>query len=120
MPNTPEHYIHRIGRTGRKDKDGIAISFINEAEQEYQMEVEALMNKNIQILPFPENVEISDIYTEDEISKPKQKHLVKLPSIKNSKGNIHEKAEKNKKINSGSPALKRKKHKKAIRRSGKH
>jgi len=120
MPSSPEHYIHRIGRTGRKDKDGIAISFINEAEQEYQMEVEKLMKKTIEVLPFPEEVEISKLFTDDEVSQSKQKHLVKLASIKHSKGNVHEKSEKNKKVNSGSPALKRKKHKKAIRRSGKH
>ncbi len=120
MPESPEHYIHRIGRTGRKDKDGVAISFINEAEQEYQMEVEKLMHKAIEIIPMPKEVPISEIFTNDEISKPKQKHLVKLASIKNSQGNTHEKSEKNSKINSGSPALKRKKHKKAIRRSGKH
>lgn len=120
MPSTPEHYIHRIGRTGRKDKDGVAISFINEVEQDQQMDVENLMNKTIEVLPFPDEVEISTIFTDDEISKPKQKHLVKLSSIKNSKGNIHEKSEKNQKLNSGSPALKKKKHKKAIRRSGQH
>ena len=120
MPDSPEHYIHRIGRTGRKDKNGIAISFINEAEQEYQMETESLMNKSIDILEFPEEVEISKLYTDEEIAKPKQKHLVKLASIKNSQGNTQEKSEKNQKVNSGSPGLKKKKHKKAIRRSGKH
>ncbi len=120
MPKTPEHYIHRIGRTGRKDKDGIAISFINEAEQEYQMEVEQLMKKTIEVLEVPEEVVISEIFTDEELSSTKQKHLVKLASIKGSKGNIHKKSEKNSKINSGSPGLKKKKHKKAIRRSGKH
>lgn len=30
MPEVPEHYIHRIGRTGRADKKGVAISFITE------------------------------------------------------------------------------------------
>ena len=120
MPNTPEHYIHRIGRTGRKDKDGIAISFVNEVEQDSQREVEQLMNKKIDVLDFPEEVSISTIFTDDELTKPKQKHLVKLPSLKDSQGNTHEKSEKNSQINSGSPALKRKKHKRARRRSGQH
>jgi ATP-dependent RNA helicase RhlE len=30
VPEVPENYIHRIGRTGRADKKGIAISFITE------------------------------------------------------------------------------------------
>ena len=120
MPTSPEHYIHRIGRTGRKDKNGIAISFINEAEQDYQADVEALMKKTIELLPLPEEIEISKLFIDGEITQNKHKHLVKLTSIKDSKGNIHEKSKKNTKVNSGSPALKRKKHKKPIRRSGRH
>lgn len=120
MPSSPEHYMHRIGRTGRKEKDGIAISFINEAEQESQMEVETLMKKSIDVQEFPEEVEISNIFTDEEIAKPKVKHLVKLASIKDSQGNKQEKSLKNQKINSGSPGLKKKKHKRAIRRVGKH
>ena len=34
LPETPEHYIHRIGRTGRADKEGIAISLISPKEEE--------------------------------------------------------------------------------------
>ncbi len=120
MPKTPEHYIHRIGRTGRQDKAGTAISFINEVEQDYQTEVEALMKKSIEVLEFPEAVSISEIYTDDEIAKPKQKQIVKVRSIKGSGGAFHEKSAKNRKTNSGSPGLKKKKYKKPIRRSGKH
>jgi ATP-dependent RNA helicase RhlE len=32
-PDVPENYIHRIGRTGRFDKKGIAITFVTEAER---------------------------------------------------------------------------------------
>jgi superfamily II DNA helicase RecQ len=31
-PDVPENYIHRIGRTGRADKKGIAITFVTEKE----------------------------------------------------------------------------------------
>lgn len=120
MPKTPEHYIHRIGRTGRKDKDGVAISFINEAEQEYQMAVETLMKKEIEMIPLSEEVEVSPIFTDEEMNQTKHKQYLKIASIKDSQGNIQEKSEKNSKINSGSPGLKKKKHKRAIRRSGQH
>src|SRR3989337_663092 len=43
LPAVPENYIHRIGRTGRADKEGIAISFITEKEKGFQLEIEKLM-----------------------------------------------------------------------------
>ncbi|ANQ49407.1 DEAD/DEAH box helicase [Flammeovirga yaeyamensis] len=68
-PEVPEEYIHRIGRTGRADEKGLAITFINEAEQLYQMQIEELMGKAIPLEPMPEEVKISDIFSEEE--KPK-------------------------------------------------
>lgn len=35
IPEVPEQYIHRIGRTGRADKDGTAISFITKKKRLY-------------------------------------------------------------------------------------
>ncbi|MEI7508699.1 MAG: DEAD/DEAH box helicase, partial [Flavobacterium sp.] len=55
----PEQYIHRIGRTGRADKSGIAISFISPSEEEIQIQAEILMEKEIQFLDFPDGVEIA-------------------------------------------------------------
>ncbi len=120
MPQKPEHYIHRIGRTGRQEKNGVAISFINEVEQTYQLEVETLMKKQIELLDVPEEVVISDKFTDEEIAKPKQVNKTKIVSISGSGGAFHQKKEKNAKQNSGSPAFKKKKYKKPIRRSGKH
>lgn len=116
MPNVPGDYIHRIGRTGRADKPGIAISFINEAELEYQKEIEDLMKMPIPMLDFPESVEVSTLFTDDELPKQKMKNYHKLPKI-SGQGAFHEKSEKNRQINSGSPSQKRKKHKTPIRRS---
>jgi ATP-dependent RNA helicase RhlE len=42
MPAMPELYMHRIGRTGRADKTGTAISFIPREEE--KREIEVLMN----------------------------------------------------------------------------
>lgn len=65
-PEVPEEYIHRIGRTGRADEKGLAITFINEVEQEYQMMIEELMDKTIPLEPMPSDVIISDVFTEEE------------------------------------------------------
>jgi ATP-dependent RNA helicase RhlE len=66
IPDLPADYIHRIGRTGRADKDGIAISFVSDAEKEYFNAIEALMRRSIDILPLPEDVQISTVYLEEE------------------------------------------------------
>lgn len=97
-PEIPEHYIHRIGRTGRADKKGISITFITEKEKEYQELIESLMNYQIPILPLPENLEISTELTEDEKPKIKMKFAeVKLANPEAPA--FHEKLAKNKKVN---------------------
>lgn len=106
MPEIPGDYIHRIGRTGRVNKDGIAISFINKQEQKYQDLIERLMNLSIPIIPLPEEIEISNIYSEEEKPDLGDKDYLKAPKRTSLKGAFHEKKEKNKKKNSGSPAKK--------------
>jgi len=99
-PEVPENYIHRIGRTGRADKKGIAITFITEREKEYQAKIEALMNYKIPISPLPEDLEISDVLTEDEKPKVQMKtFLIKLPKKEESGPAFHEKSAKNSKVN---------------------
>ena len=107
IPEYPADYIHRIGRTGRAEKDGIAISFINEAEQVYQEGIEKLMEKNIPMEQLPENLEISTVYTEEERPKLYDKNYLRVKKVKEEKGaSFHEKKEKNLKQNSGSPSQK--------------
>ena len=56
IPKFPENYIHRIGRTSRMNKDGIAISLVLKEEYEYLCHIEGLINKEIKqkFLPFQE------------------------------------------------------------------
>ncbi len=113
MPDELGDYIHRIGRTGRAGKDGTSISFINEAEQLYQQELEKLMNKTMNLCELPSNLEISNIFTEEERPNLGDKQYVKTSNLKQSKGAFHEKKSKNAKTNSGSPRFKRPKYKKS-------
>ena len=100
LPEEPESYIHRIGRTGRADKSGIAFSFITDRERENQGRIETLMNYIVPVLPLPEDLEISAVLTEDEMPKVRMKtELIKLPKIESSGGAFHEKSAKNKKTN---------------------
>jgi ATP-dependent RNA helicase RhlE len=99
-PEVPENYIHRIGRTGRADKKGEAITFITEKETENKKKIEALMKKKISLVALPKELEISEILTEDEKPKIKMKNPeVKIPKPSVSGPAFHEKKEKNKKTN---------------------
>jgi len=115
LPENQGDYIHRIGRTGRSDKTGIAISFINEPDKKLQNLIENMMNSRISIKDIPEDIEISEIYSEDDIvNDKKEKNYLPPPKIK-SQGAFHEKKIKNTKKNSGSAS----RHKAKYTKSGK-
>lgn len=50
LPEVPETYVHRIGRTGRAGHEGTAISFCNFQEQDLLKEIEKLIKKKITVL----------------------------------------------------------------------
>jgi len=97
-----EQYIHRIGRTGRADKSGIAISFVAPHEEEIFIQAEILMEKEIKILDLPSNIEIATRLLEFEKDKKKIKFLLKKPKFEGGAA-FHEKSEKNKQVNLGGP-----------------
>ena len=100
LPEVPENYIHRIGRTGRADKNGIAISFITEREQPLQEAIEALMRQRIPDVMLPEHLEISDVLIDDEIPKVFMPEIkLKVAKVDNAGEAFHEKSAKNKKVN---------------------
>lgn len=50
MPEMPETYVHRIGRTGRADKSGIALSFCSREERENLRLINKVTNQNIPLV----------------------------------------------------------------------
>ena len=102
FPEVEEQYIHRIGRTGRADKTGIAISFITPKEEELLIETELLMEKEIEMLPMPEDIEVAERLLEFEKDKKKIKFLLKRPKLEGGAA-YHDKKDKNKKVNLGGP-----------------
>ena len=50
LPNVPETYVHRIGRTGRAGASGIAISFCDRSEKDFLKDVEKLIRKAIPVV----------------------------------------------------------------------
>lgn len=56
IPNVPETYVHRIGRTGRAGLKGIALSFCDQEEKEYLKDIHKLIAKPIPVIdehPYP-------------------------------------------------------------------
>lgn len=102
IPEIPEQYIHRIGRTGRADKNGISISFVTKKEETLLLDIELLMDKELKLQDFPAEVKVNPvkIASEKEIVVMKNAHTVKLEE---GGGAFHEKKDKNKKINLGGP-----------------
>jgi ATP-dependent RNA helicase RhlE len=58
LPNVPEQYVHRIGRTARAGADGIAISFCNAEERAYLRDIEKLTRMEIPRAAAPEGFDL--------------------------------------------------------------
>ena len=55
LPNVPEQYVHRIGRTARAGAEGVAISFVADDERSYLKAIERVTRTRCDIVPLPEN-----------------------------------------------------------------
>ncbi len=100
LPEVPEHYIHRIGRTGRADKKGIAISFITGKEKDRLEDIESFMKFEVPFSVLPSHLQISTELTEDEQPKVLMKEIkVKVPERIDCGASFHEKSAKNSKMN---------------------
>ncbi|WP_028123199.1 DEAD/DEAH box helicase [Epilithonimonas tenax] len=110
IPEVPEQYIHRIGRTGRADKEGISISFFTKKEEAQLLDIELLMDREIKKTEFPEAVTISKLKIASEQEEVKMKFLT-TAKLNEGDSAFHEKKAKNKKTNMGGPS-KRKEPKK--------
>ena len=101
-PDVPTNYIHRIGRTGRADADGIAISFATEMEQPYLTAIEELMGQLVEQIPLPDDLEIStQSIPEEAITLGGDKNYRTTATLdkSGSQGAFHSKKDKNLKTN---------------------
>ncbi|MCK4561705.1 MAG: C-terminal helicase domain-containing protein, partial [Flavobacteriaceae bacterium] len=87
LPNLPEIYVHRIGRTGRAGKEGVSYSFCSADEKSYVTSIEKLIHKNI-------FVEEDHPYPLDPKAKPE---VHKKKGSKHKKGRKSEASKKKKK-----------------------
>ncbi|EDP69797.1 possible ATP-dependent RNA helicase [Flavobacteriales bacterium ALC-1] len=98
----PENYMHRIGRTGRAEKQGRTILFSTEAEQDARERIEELMQMQIETFVIPESVEISTELIEEERPQIREHYNPTKRRDEDAPGPaFHEKKEKNQKENLG-------------------
>lgn len=102
-PDYPENYMHRIGRTGRAEKEGQSIVFSTNKELESLQKIEELMQMQIPVIAFPEAVEISTELIEEERPQLKEHYNpIKRKTDKDAPGlAFHDKKDKNIKENLG-------------------
>mgnify|MGYP000592656304 CR=1 FL=1 len=76
IPNISETYVHRIGRTGRAGKEGVAISICEPEENADIRAIEKLINMKIEIIkdnPFPQTTKPMTAAEKKEANKAKQR-----------------------------------------------
>lgn len=101
-PAYPENYMHRIGRTGRAEKQGQSILLTTPQEVEDLQKIENLMKMKIAKEALPEDVEVSTVLIpEEQPDKPEINNPNKVSDEDAPGPAFHEKSEKNKKVNLG-------------------
>ena len=63
VPHDAEDYVHRIGRTARAQRDGIAITFVSQADIRYFADIERFLERTIDKNPLPEGLGEGPEYT---------------------------------------------------------
>ncbi len=82
LPNVPETYVHRIGRTGRAGRTGVAYSFCKEDEMPLLRDIEKLIGKRIEVAggtPF------NKVATETEAKTPEKRAAKQQPQRSNNR-----------------------------------
>jgi ATP-dependent RNA helicase RhlE len=66
LPNVPESYVHRIGRTARAGAAGVAISFCNGEERAYLRDIEKLTRAKVPVAALPSGLAPTETVSQPE------------------------------------------------------
>lgn len=86
VPNDPEDYVHRIGRTARAETKGLAITFVNEEDMYKFQRIEQFLETKLDKLQPPEHLGAGPEWKEGERRKPGRRK-----PFNKSKGNFNRK-----------------------------
>ena len=91
VPLIYDDYIHRIGRTGRANNEGIAITFATESEFYHIQQIEKTIRMPIPIESIPESVEITETPFDESQNIARELDFFKKKNNPGYKGAFHEK-----------------------------
>ncbi|MCL4142575.1 UNVERIFIED_CONTAM: hypothetical protein GTU68_062838 [Idotea baltica] len=91
VPLIYEDYVHRIGRTGRANNTGVAITFANEVEMIHIGRIEKIIRKPIPRKEMPEKVVVEKTPFEEKQLIDREIDLIKRREDPDFKGAFHEK-----------------------------
>ena len=87
VPHDPEDYVHRIGRTARAERDGIAITFVSEDEIYSFKQIEKFLGRDVEKLALPEGLgDAPDYNAVQPKSKGRNSRNANRGKEKNSRG----------------------------------
>ena len=69
VPHDAEDYVHRIGRTARAQRDGVAITFVSDSDMRYFSDIERFLEKDITKNPLPKELGAGPAY---HVSAPRK------------------------------------------------
>ncbi|MBD3616111.1 MAG: DEAD/DEAH box helicase [Gracilimonas sp.] len=105
IPNIPETYVHRIGRTGRAGANGTALSFCDAQEKAYLRDIEKLIGKQIPVIDehgFPLVDHNPAAPDKQQSRRPSRKPRSKGKTSGNSRNNVKPKSSNRKRRRKGS------------------
>ncbi|MDA0195381.1 MAG: DEAD/DEAH box helicase [Bacteroidetes bacterium] len=97
VPLIYEDYVHRVGRTGRAEQLGVAITFMNEAEKYHVGEIEKLIGKKIPQRKISSTVQMEKTSFDESQEMKKEMDHQKQISDPSFRGAFHDKKEKKRK-----------------------
>lgn len=90
IPNVPETYVHRIGRTGRAGLSGVALSFCDTEEKTYLKDINKLISIPIPVVEDHPYVltewvweNSKQLINKEDVKKHKNKRIIETPEFKN-------------------------------------
>ncbi|HEY9544118.1 DEAD/DEAH box helicase [Prevotella sp.] len=93
VPHDAEDYVHRIGRTARADRDGIAITLISDNDMFYFQQIEKFLDKEVEKVTLPEDLGEGPAYI--PAGKPKKSGNAKQRRRKDRDQTAHKRKPKN-------------------------
>lgn len=79
LPDEPEAYVHRIGRTARAGKNGIALAFCDASERRSLRDIERLVRKPLQVMDITALMGGAPMVFEEEPRRPRQQNRPRRP-----------------------------------------